>query len=49
MNYTEDTLVQQTTANYLEQQLNWDSIYAYNNECLGPASFLGDSKAKGAV
>ena len=23
MTYTEDTLVQQTTANYLEQQLGW--------------------------
>ena len=27
--YTEDTLVQQTTADYLEQQLNWESIYAH--------------------
>ncbi len=26
--YTEDTLVQQTTADYLEQQLGWDSVYA---------------------
>ena len=28
--YTEDTLVQQTTAEYLEQQLGWESVYAYN-------------------
>ena len=39
--YTEDTLVQQTTADYLEQQLGWDSIYAYNNEDFGPDSLLG--------
>lgn len=39
--YTEDTLVQQTTAEYLEQQLGWDSVYAYNNEDFGPNSLLG--------
>ena len=39
--YTEDTLVQQTTAEYLEQQLGWESIYAYNNEDFGPDSLLG--------
>jgi len=33
--YTEDTLVQQTTAEYLEKQLDWDSVYAYNNEDFG--------------
>ena len=41
MNYTEDTLVQQTTAEYLEQQLGWQSVYAYNNEDFGPNSLLG--------
>lgn len=39
--YTEDTLVQQTTAEYLEKQLTWDSVYAYNNEDFGPNSLLG--------
>lgn len=29
---TEDTLVQQTTADYLEKQLGWHSVYAFNNE-----------------
>ncbi len=29
--YTEDTLVQQTTAEYLEQKLGWQSVYAYKN------------------
>jgi len=33
--YSEDTLVQQTTAEYLEQQLGWESGYACNNEDFG--------------
>ena len=39
--YTEDTLVQKTTADYLEQNLGWKSVYAYNNEDFGPESLLG--------
>jgi len=39
--YTEDTLVQQTMADYLEQQLGWESVYAYNDEDFGPDSLLG--------
>jgi type I restriction enzyme R subunit len=39
--YTEDTLVQQTTAEYLESALGWDSAYAYNNETFGPDGTLG--------
>ncbi len=39
--YTEDTLVQQTTAENLQQQLGGESIYAYNNEDFGPDSLLG--------
>lgn len=39
--YTEDTLVQRTTAEYLEQELGWESVYAYNNEDFGPESLLG--------
>lgn len=30
--YSRGSLVQQTTAEYLEQQLGWESVYAYNNE-----------------
>ncbi len=41
MSYTEDTLVQKTTAEYLEQKLGWESVYAYNNEDFGPDSLLG--------
>lgn len=39
--YTEDTLVQQTTAGYLEQQLGWHSVYAYNNEDFRSEKLLG--------
>ena len=39
--YTEDTLVQQTTAEYLEQELGWESVVAYNSEDFGPESLLG--------
>ena len=30
--YTEDTLVQQTTAEYLEQKRGWQSVYACEKE-----------------
>ena len=39
--YTEDNLVQQTTAEYLEQQLGWDLVYAHNTETFGPDGTLG--------
>lgn len=38
---TEDTLVQQTTANYLRDQLGWTCVYAYNEETFGPDGTLG--------
>ncbi|MDD4456545.1 MAG: HsdR family type I site-specific deoxyribonuclease, partial [Syntrophotalea acetylenica] len=47
--YTEDTLVQQTTAEYLEQKLGWQSVYAYNNEDFGPNSLLGRSSDREVV
>lgn len=47
MKYTEDTLVQQTTADYLEKQFGWKSVYAYNNENFGPDSLLGCGTAGG--
>ncbi len=47
--FTEDTLVQQTTAEYLEQQLGWDSVYAYNNEDFGPDSLLGRASDRDVV
>lgn len=39
--YTEDQLVQRTTAEYLHDQLGWESVYAYNEEDFGPDSLLG--------
>ncbi len=41
MKYTEDQLVQRTTADYLQEQLGWESVYAYNDEDFGPESLLG--------
>ncbi len=37
----EDTLVQQTTADYLRDQLGWDTVYAYNQETYGNDGLLG--------
>ena len=48
MNYTEDSLVQQPTADYVEQ-LGWESVYAYNNEDFGPASLLGRTSDREVV
>ncbi|MBX9916785.1 MAG: type I restriction endonuclease subunit R [Nitrosomonas sp.] len=45
----EDTLVQATTADYLEEQLGWDSIYAYNNETFGAEGTLGRHSDKDVV
>jgi type I restriction enzyme R subunit len=47
--YTEDTLVQQTTAEYMERQLGWDSVYAYNNETFGPDGTLGRDSGREVV
>ena len=49
ISYSEDTLVQQTTADYLEQQLGWESIYSYNTEDFGPDSLLGRSSEHDVV
>lgn len=47
--YTEDQLVQRTTAEYLHEQLGWESIYAYNDEDFGPNSLLGRTSAREVV
>lgn len=47
--FTEDTLVQQTTANYLELQLGWQSVYAYNSEVFGTDGTLGRLSDKEVV
>lgn len=45
----EDTLVQETTADYLENQLGWENVYAYNNETYGPDGTLGRKSDKEVV
>ena len=47
--YTEDTLVQQTTADYLEERLGWESVYAHNREDFGPDSLLGRTSDREVV
>ena len=47
--YTEDSLVQKTTAEYLEQHLGWESVYAHNNEDFGPDSLLGRASDREVV
>ncbi len=39
--YTEGTLVQQTTADYLRDELGWESVYAYDSEDFGAENLLG--------
>jgi len=39
--YDEDTLVQKTTAEYLQDALAWEVVYAYNDETFGPEGTLG--------
>ena len=41
ISYTEDILVQTTIADYLQNNLGWQSVYAFNNEDFGPDSLLG--------
>jgi len=46
----EDTLVQQTTADYLHEQLAWDeNVFAYNNETFGSEGLLGRRSDKDVV
>ncbi len=46
---TEDRLVQQTTADYFHDALEWNSIFAYNDEVLGDAGTLGRTSQKEIV
>ena len=39
--YTEDVLAQQTTADYMCDELGWDSVYAHNTETFRPGGLLG--------
>lgn len=46
---TEDTLVQQTTAEYMRDKLKWESVYAYNLETFGPKGTLGRTSDREVV
>ena len=46
---SEDRLVQATFAEYLEHELGWDSIYAWNEEAFGPDGTLGRTDTREAV
>ncbi|NJN82675.1 MAG: type I restriction endonuclease subunit R [Caldilineaceae bacterium] len=48
-NFSEDTLAQQTTADYLHDQLGWESVYAFDAEGFGPDSLLGRSSRREVV
>lgn len=39
--YSEDRLIQQGTADYLEKKLGWTSVYAFDEEVLGQTGTLG--------
>ncbi|MBI4686642.1 MAG: type I restriction endonuclease subunit R [Nitrospirae bacterium] len=47
--FNEDTLVQQTTADYIRDQLGWESVYAYNQETFGPDGLLGRNSDREVV
>lgn len=47
--YTEDILVQQTTAEYLERRLGWESVYVYNTETFGLDGTLGRTSDEDVV
>ena len=46
--YTEDALVQRTTAEYLERELGWTSVYAYNED-YGAGGLLGRASDREVV
>ena len=47
--YSEDTLVQQTTADYLRDVLGWETVFAYNQETFGPEGTLGRASDREVV
>ncbi len=47
--YSEDILVQQTTADFFEHTLKWHCVYAYNQETFGIDSTLGRKDKKEIV
>jgi len=46
---SEDRLVQKTFADHLRDGLDWESIYAYNDETFGPNGTLGRANEREVV
>jgi type I restriction enzyme R subunit len=46
---TEDRLVQQTFADFLRDNLGWESAYAWNDETFGTAGNLGRDSERDAA
>ena len=46
---SEDRLVQKTFADHLRDALDWDSVYAYNEETFGPNGTLGRANERDVV
>jgi len=46
---SEDRLVQQTFADYLHEELGWESVYAYNQETFGSEGTLGRANERQVV
>lgn len=49
MSLNEDTLVQQTSADFMRDALGWESVFAYNQEDYGDGSLLGRKDQREAV
>ena len=47
--YSEDLLIQKSTAELLEKELGWKSVYAFDNEVLGEQGALGRKTQSGVV
>ena len=45
--YSEDRLVQRTTADYFEHELGWHNVWAYDSETYGPGGTLGRADRSG--
>lgn len=46
---SEDRLVQKTFADHLQHALEWESVYAWNDETFGPTGTLGRTDTKEAI
>lgn len=47
--YTEDRLAQATLADYLRDELGWESVFAFNTESFGPEGSLGRASDREVV